>query len=108
MKKVFKLNGNIVVEEIPVPTVEKDFILVKNAYSVISTGTEISSLSKTNPFKKINKNNLEKILHIMKQQGISVGFKRVINKLTDKPLSPMGYSSSGEVIEVGEDIEEFK
>ena len=41
-------NGEITVNDVPLPALKDKFILVKNSYSVISSGTE-----KTNIWEKI-------------------------------------------------------
>ena len=47
MKQVLMRRGHIAVENVPAPLVEPGSVLVEVAYSVISTGTEMSSLKGT-------------------------------------------------------------
>ena len=108
MKKIFKSNGNIVIKDVPAPNIEKGFILVKNNYSVISTGTELASLSKMNLLSRANKNNFWKVVGIIKQQGPLKGPQRVISEIKEKSFLAIGYSCAGEIVEVGEGVDEFK
>ncbi len=45
MKQVLHRKGEIIVEEVPVPIVRDNNVLVQVAYSCISTGTEISGVT---------------------------------------------------------------
>ena len=54
MKQVFLSRNGIEIKEVPEPIVERGKILIKNLYSCVSPGTEISSLNsiKKKHFKK--------------------------------------------------------
>ena len=54
MKQVFLSRNGIEIKEVPEPIVERGKILIKNLYSCVSPGTEISSLN------SIKKNILKK------------------------------------------------
>ena len=56
MKQVFLSRNGIEIKEVPEPIVERGKILIKNLYSCVSPGTEISSLN------SIKKNILKKII----------------------------------------------
>ena len=56
MKQVFLSRNGIEIKEVPEPIVERGKILIKNLYSRVSPGTEISSLN------SIKKNILKKII----------------------------------------------
>ena len=45
MKQIFLSRKGIEVKEVPEPLVDKGKILIKNQYSCVSPGTEISSLN---------------------------------------------------------------
>ena len=62
MKQVFNLSGKIIVsDDIPVPACGDNEVLVKNLYSVISVGTELSNI-KSAKSSKVNKKNITQIL----------------------------------------------
>ena len=48
-------NGETFIEIVPVPTLEKNYVLIKNKFSVISPGTEsmLIDFGKGNLFQKI-------------------------------------------------------
>ena len=74
MKQVFLSRKGIELKEVPEPLVEKGKILVKNLYSCVSPGTEISSLNsiKKNTLRKIIEKPqvLKSLISILKKKGI--------------------------------------
>ena len=107
MKQVFSLGGTIIVEEIDVPVIDDNSVLVMNLYSAISVGTEKVTISKkqeTSLIKRLlNKTNLTKGYAMVKEIGIKRTFKAV-KDTSELMLVPMGYSSAGKVIAVGKNI----
>lgn len=109
MKQVLQNNktGTIAVEDVPVPLLEESWILVRNRCSVISAGTEktkidfgrMSMLEKARSRPDLVKQVLAKI----KTEGLSKTFATVQTRLSSP--SPLGYSSSGEVVAVGGMVE---
>jgi len=47
VKQVFGFGGEIVVKEVPAPVCGDDEVIVQNAFSIISTGTEDFSLKQS-------------------------------------------------------------
>ena len=111
MKQIFQnfKTGKLTLEEIPMPIVKEGFVLVKNHFSLISAGTEkaVIKLAQKSMIGKAKSrpDQVKQVLNKIKTDGLLTTFQRVMKKL-DEPL-PLGYSSSGEVIEVGEDVKEF-
>jgi len=96
-------SGEIVVQELPWPTVGSGMVLVRNHYSLISAGTE-GSTAKTARKSLIGKakerpQQVKQVLDTLKTQGPVQTYRAVMKKLD--AYSPLGYSSAGEVIEVG-------
>ena len=56
MKQIFLSRKGIELKDVPEPLIEKGKILIKNFYSCVSPGTEMSSLNsiKKNTLKKMN------------------------------------------------------
>jgi len=112
MKQVLQnfKTGKLELLEVPMPTVKSGFVLVKNYYSLISPGTERATieLAKKSMFEKAKSrpDQVKQVINKIKTDGIITTFQRVIKKL-DEPL-PLGYSSAGEVIKIGENVERFK
>lgn len=111
MKQIFEnmKDGKIELLEVPIPAVGHGKLLVKNFYSLISSGTEKGML------EFAGKNLLEKarerpdlvnqVLEKVKSEGVLTAYQKAMNRLED--LSPMGYSSSGQVVEVGKGAQSF-
>ena len=109
MKQIFTQRGSITTEDVPAPVCGDNEVLVRNAYSLISVGTETLSLQGGGKgivgiaSKAINSPGLmHKAIEMVKKEGISKTIK-VIKGQTGK-LTPLGYSSSGVILEVGKNI----
>ena len=110
MKQVLIKRGNIHIEDVPAPLLADSHILVEVAYSLISTGTEVTGVKRSGEslVKKAIKQpeNVKKVLSILKEKGIKKTFALVESKVAG--ASPTGYSCSGIVIQVGKGVEEIK
>jgi predicted dehydrogenase/threonine dehydrogenase-like Zn-dependent dehydrogenase len=109
MKQIFTKSGNIVTEEVPAPVCGDNEVLVCNFNSLISAGTETMSLHSggkgiTGLASMALKNPelAHKAIELVKRDGLSKTID-LIKGQTGK-LSPLGYSSSGVVLEVGKTI----
>lgn len=103
MKQVFSKGGAIVTEEIPPPYCPKGHVLVRNAYSLISSGTERMSIDSSPEgiiSKAIKRPDLvKKVISKAMTEGVAKTVEKVREKTGD--LVPLGYSSAGIVVEVG-------
>jgi len=103
-------SGDMQIQELPIPQVGKGMILVKNHYSLISAGTEGSTVKAARKSligkAKERPQQAKQVLDVLKKQGITQTYRAVMKKLD--AYSPLGYSTAGEVIEVAEDVTEFK
>jgi threonine dehydrogenase-like Zn-dependent dehydrogenase/predicted dehydrogenase len=99
--------GTIVLEEVPPPQLRDDGILVQTAYSLISIGTELSTvdLAKSNYLQMAKKRPelTKKVRELMKKNGLIPTVKAVLNQL-DVP-EKLGYSCSGIVINIGKNVD---
>ncbi len=87
----------------------KGHILVRNRYSLISAGTEGSTV-KTARSSYLAKamerpQQAKQVLDTLRSQGIAQTYRAVMKKLD--AYSPLGYSCAGKVIDVGAGVEEF-
>jgi polar amino acid transport system substrate-binding protein len=102
--------GEVKVDEVPPPNLFRNAILVKNYYSVISAGTEKTSIDMGNMSMlqkaKSRPDDVKKVLKEVKQIGVWAAYKKVMNKL-DTPKA-LGYSTAGVVIAVDENVEGFR
>lgn len=103
-------SGKMEILEVPLPALNRGQILVRNHYSLISAGTEgktVSDARKGYVAKAVSRQKEVKLaLDLIKTQGLKSALNIVMNKL--EAPSPLGYSCTGEVIAVAEDINDIK
>ena len=103
-------SGELAVLEVPAPTCRPGGVLVRSLFSLISTGTEMMKVSEASMsvvgMARARPDQVKKVLDQVQQQGVVSTYKKVMNKLDS--YTPLGYSLSGVVIEVGKGAEEFK
>jgi predicted dehydrogenase/threonine dehydrogenase-like Zn-dependent dehydrogenase len=105
------INGEATeVAEIPAPVCGPGQVLISNRASVISAGTERSTieLARQSLVEKARQrpDHVRRVLEKLKQEGFANTLRQVRARL-DQPM-PLGYSSAGVVIDVGEGVREFK
>jgi len=102
-------NGILEISEVPPPIISKGNIFVKNHYSVISAGTELSTVkaAKKNLIGKAKERpqQFRQVIDTLVSQGPVQTYRAVMKKLDT--FSSIGYSCAGKVIEVADDVEEF-
>jgi predicted dehydrogenase/threonine dehydrogenase-like Zn-dependent dehydrogenase len=110
MKQVFSFGNDVVVAEIPSPTVADNEVLVQNIFSVISTGTERASLKEGGKGVmglvskvKANPELVKKAIDEVRRVGLRKTLELIRGEAEGK-LVPLGYSSSGIVLEVGRNV----
>lgn len=110
MKQLINNGGELIVEEIPAPLCGDNQILVSNINSLISAGTEISSLDKSNSgviglasMALKNTELINKGINLVRKEGLKNAIK-IIGEHAEIPVIPLGYSSSGIVLEVGRNV----
>ena len=103
-------NGEMTIQELPMPQLSEGMVLVKNHYSLISAGTESSTVkaARHNYLQKAKSRpqQVAQVMQVLKTQGIVQTYRTVMKKL--EAYSPLGYSCAGEVIEVADDVKDFK
>ena len=103
-------NGKLTVKEIPDPIVKPGHVLIANAFSVISAGTERAAieLAKKSLLGKAKDrpDQVRRVLEKLRNEGILNTISQVREKL-DEPMT-MGYSSAGVVLACGDGVQEFK
>jgi len=110
LKQVIIKKGNITVEETPAPKVAPGCVLMQTCFSCISTGTEIAGLKMSaKPLWKRaleQPENVKKVFNMVAQSGLKRTHAFVKGHLDAG--NPTGYSASGIVIDVADDVNEFK
>ncbi len=103
------LDGKMAVEEVPVPLLNPGMILVQNYYSLVSPGTEgttVKSARKSLLAKaKERPKEAKAVLEMFRRQGALATYRAVMKKLD--AYSPLGYSCAGKAIAIGEGVEGF-
>ena len=99
-------DGKVEVGDLPFPLNSSGTILVRNRYSLISPGTEGSTVKAARKGligkAKERPQQVKQVLDVLKTQGIKSTVRAVRKKL--ESLSPLGYSCVGQVIEVGSGV----
>ena len=99
-------NGKIKVIEAPLPSVGRGTVLVRNYFSVVSVGTEGSTVraARKNLLgkAKARPQQARQVVETLKSQGPVNTYRAVMKKLD--VYSPLGYSSVGEVIDMGSEV----
>lgn len=103
-------SGEMIIQDVPYPQLTKGMIIVKNHYSIISAGTEGSTVVAARKSligkAKERPQQVKQVLDTLKKQGPVQTYRAVMKKLDS--YSPLGYSCAGEVIDVGDAVNEFK
>lgn len=105
---VEKNNPDPILLDTPIPKPGPGEVLIKNHYSVVSSGTELAAIEVANTSvgeKLQNSSNIEKGINLLKNDGV----KAVWNAVFPKNLIPLqlGYSSAGEVVQTGKGVSGF-
>lgn len=109
MKQILIRRGQVNVENVPAPIVEEGHVLVEVAYSLISTGTEASSVADSG--KPLIKQAVEqpekvrKLINHLADHGIQKTLARLQGKVGDS--IEVGYSCAGTVIQVGNGVDDI-
>jgi predicted dehydrogenase/threonine dehydrogenase-like Zn-dependent dehydrogenase len=96
--------GAVEVAEVPEPALKRGCILVRNAFSVVSPGTERSTVKASQGnYLQMARNRpdlVRRVLDMAKRDGVLETWSKVQRKLSE--LKALGYASAGEVVAVGE------
>ncbi|MGD8352884.1 MAG: bi-domain-containing oxidoreductase [Pseudomonadota bacterium] len=109
IRRVIDRKGRIKVEEVPVPVTGSRDVLIDTRCSVISSGTEMSTLNKT--FPELVKQTLQDpwmrqaVKNVMASGGILGTMDRVHDELIAYRL--VGYSGAGIVLETGPEVRDI-
>jgi predicted dehydrogenase/threonine dehydrogenase-like Zn-dependent dehydrogenase len=92
--------GELYVDEVPLPSISSGMVLVENEYSLISAGTERSTVkvAQASLLGKAQQRPdlVAQVMQNIKKEGLSATINKVKTKLDS--LKALGYSTSGSVI----------
>ncbi len=112
MKQVLQSarTGDLELVEVPAPTPARGQVLVRNAFSLVSPGTEKLAMTfarKSLLAKARSRPDLTRqVIHKLRQEGPLSTYRTVMTRL-ESP-QPLGYSSAGVVLETGEEVHGFR
>jgi predicted dehydrogenase/threonine dehydrogenase-like Zn-dependent dehydrogenase len=99
-------DGHLRVLDVPAPRAGGGQLLVRTHYSIISAGTESSTVStaRKSYLGKVKERpeQFKQVLESLSQKGLVQTYRAVMKKL--EAHSPLGYSCAGEVVEVGSGV----
>jgi polar amino acid transport system substrate-binding protein len=102
-------SGEIKVVDVPAPVVAPGRLLVRNAFSVVSAGTERATveLGQASLVGKARQRPdlVKQVLDTVKSEGVGAAVQKVQSRLDE--WKALGYSSAGTVIEVGSGVTGF-
>ena len=102
-------SGELAVIDAPPPTCAPGGVLVRSLYSLISTGTEMMKVGESKMSlvgkARARPDQVKKVFETVQQQGPVTAYKKAMQRLDS--YSPLGYSLSGVVVDVGTGAEEF-
>jgi predicted dehydrogenase len=103
-------SGLTVVRDVPPPACGRGAVLVRNSFSAISSGTERAraALSQKSLLAKARERPdlARQVLDRARREGIRATHQTVKRKLTE--ATPIGYSSAGEIVELGPEAVGFE
>lgn len=110
VRRVIDRKGRVRVIELPAPHMGPDQVLVRSHYSLISSGTELSTLSKT-PTELVRQTIADPWMRKAVQQTVlSAGLAQTTRRVWHELIKPreIGYSGAGRVLAVGSSVEGFR
>ncbi|TGB15362.1 bi-domain-containing oxidoreductase [Streptomyces sp. MZ04] len=103
-------SGELAVLDVPVPGCKPGGVLVRSAYSLISTGTELMKVSEAGMSMlgkaRSRPDQVAKVVQSMATNGVPATYRKVMGKLDS--YTPLGYSLCGVVEQVGAGIDDVK
>jgi len=103
-------NGDMEILDVVLPICGKGMVLIQNYYSLISAGTEGSTVSTARKSligkAKERPQQVKQVIETLKAQGPLQTYRAVMKKLDS--WSPLGYSSAGLVVAVGEGVDTIR
>ncbi|MEV8021458.1 bi-domain-containing oxidoreductase [Streptomyces sp. NPDC086554] len=103
-------SGELAVLDVPVPGCKPGGVLVRSAFSLISTGTELMKVSEAGMSMlgkaRSRPDQVAKVVQSVATNGVPATYRKVMGKLDS--YTPLGYSLCGMVEQVGAGIDDVK
>ncbi|MDX3579685.1 bi-domain-containing oxidoreductase [Streptomyces sp. FL07-04A] len=103
-------SGELALLDVPAPGCKPGGVLVRSAYSLISTGTELMKVSEAG-MSMVGKarsrpDQVAKVVQSVAANGVPATYRKVMGKLDS--YTPLGYSLCGVVEQVGAGVDDVK
>jgi predicted dehydrogenase/threonine dehydrogenase-like Zn-dependent dehydrogenase len=102
-------SGELTLLDVPVPACRRGEVLVRTRYSLVSAGTEAMKVSESRMSlvgkARARPDQVKKVVESVSQQGLKATYRKVSTRLDS--YTPLGYSLSGEVVEVGDGVDDL-
>jgi len=103
-------SGELALLDVPVPGCKPGGVLVRSAYSLISTGTELMKVSEAGMSMlgkaRSRPDQVAKVVQSVAVNGVPATYRKVMGKLDS--YTPLGYSLCGVVEQVGAGVDDVK
>lgn len=103
-------SGELALLDVPVPGCRPGGVLVRSAYSLISTGTELMKVSEAGMSMlgkaRSRPDQVARVVQSVAANGVPATYRKVMGKLDS--YTPLGYSLCGVVEQVGAGIDDVK
>ncbi|CAM5538998.1 hypothetical protein SALBM217S_05104 [Streptomyces griseoloalbus] len=103
-------SGELALLDMPVPGCKPGGVLVRSAFSLISTGTELMKVSEAGMSMlgkaRSRPDQVAKVVQSVAANGVPATYRKVMGKLDS--YTPLGYSLCGVVEQVGAGIDDVK
>jgi polar amino acid transport system substrate-binding protein len=101
--------GDIKLVDVPPPVIVPGCVLVRNAFSLVSAGTEKATVAMAQASlvgkARLRPDLAKQVLGTLRREGIGATLRKVQSRLDQ--WKQLGYSSAGTVVEVGEGVTGF-
>ncbi|NKQ55756.1 Gfo/Idh/MocA family oxidoreductase [Amycolatopsis sp. K13G38] len=101
-------SGELALLDVPVPACKPGGVLVRTAFSLISTGTELMKVSEASMSlvgkARSRPDQVAKVMQSVATNGLAATYRKAMNKLDS--YTPLGYSLCGVVEQVGAGIDD--
>jgi len=101
-------SGELTLLDVPEPACKPGGVLVRTAFSLISTGTELMKVSEAGMSMlgkaRSRPDQVAKVMQSVATNGLTATYRKVINRLDS--YTPLGYSLAGVVEQVGAGVDD--
>ena len=98
--------GELKIEDVPAPALQPGGVVVRNHYSLVSVGTERAAMAFAHQGligkARSRPDLVRQVVNKVRTDGLAATYRSAMERLN--AFVPLGYSSAGEVLEVGSEV----